>query len=225
LILTACSGLRLARDGEPLHDTVRRNDCWQRLQDRYPGEFRLVQRIALRALGKQYDMIGYLVMKQNGDLRAVAMGEMGGRVFDLALERGEPKIYKKPDKMPPRPLLDGVIGDLRHLFTTPRANTGTLYPAAGNASVKLAVTQSDGKILEAVFTGATPEIRRTLERGEWRIEREAEFSDYKTFSGFSRPIPARIKLVNHRWHYSMAIETLELHRGAAAAPPAAEAKQ
>jgi hypothetical protein len=224
LALTGCSGLRLPVNGDPIHDTARRDACWQRIQGRYPGVYRLVQRIALRAMGKQYDMIGYLVMRPDGDFRAVAMGEMGGRVFDLAVEHDEPKIKKKPDKMPPRPLLDGVIGDLCHLLIAPQAGEGTLYPATDGAGVKLAVTQNNGKILEAIFAGERSEIRSTLERGKWRIERRAEFSDYKTFDGFRQAIPTRIKLTNHRWHYSMEIQTLELHLGAAAAPLSKDGK-
>lgn len=185
----------------------------ERLESRYPKQFRLKQRLALRALGKQYDMIGYLVVNGDGSLRAVALGEMGGRIFDLALEDGKPKILKKPEKMPPKPLLDGVIGDIRHLFMHPEHDAAFYRKDerdGGCVSLRRG-TGKDLKISDFWFDeGTQGELARSLQSDGRRILREAEYFEYKRLPGFKQPIPTRIILKNYRWHYTLEAQALEI---------------
>lgn len=186
------------------------------LQKRYPAQFRLKQRLALRALGKQYDMIGYLAIQPGGDFRAYGMGEMGGRIFDLALEKGAPKIYKKPDTMPPNPLLDGVIGDIRHLFEIPAFTSASLHLSDRRGSF-LALRQGVSRLSDYHFEGdgpgVQPELRSSLESDGRRILRETGFSNYRILPGYDRPVPTHIVIKNYRWHYEMEIEALEIIPG------------
>ena len=188
----------------------------EKIERRYPKQFRLKQRLALRALGKQYDMIGYLVVNGDGSLRAVAMGEMGGRIFDLALEGGQPKVLKKPEKMPPKPLLDGVIGDIRHLFTPPDYDAASYRNderRGGCVSLRHGAGK-DLKISEFWFDEGVPgELARSLQSDGRRILREAEYSEYKRLPGFERPMPTRIVLKNYRWHYTLEAQALEISAG------------
>jgi len=188
------------------------------LRQRYLEPCRLKQRLALRALGKQYDMIGYLILEPSGDFRALAMGEMGGRIFDLAMVNGEARIHKKPDPMPPNPLLDGVIGDIRHLFSLPPFAHTTLRtdPRGG---VCLSLRGEKGFIADYDFIGADrPELRHSLESDGRRVIREADYREYDLRLADGQRLPRRIVLRNYRWHYTLEIQTLEIGSGASGTP-------
>ncbi|MEI8079026.1 MAG: hypothetical protein WCH61_05280 [bacterium] len=188
------------------------------LQHRYPAPCRLKQRLALRALGRQYDMIGYLAIAPGGDFRALALGEMGGRIFDLALDQGVAKIHKKPEAMPPNPLLDGVIGDIRHLFTLPAFTHATLRTDL-QGRVSLSLAGEPGAMADYDFTGdEVPELRHSQESDGRRIIREADYAEADFRLDASRRIPRRMILRNYRWHYTLEIQNLELVSGAAGPP-------
>lgn len=81
----------------------------------YPVEFRASHRIILQVNDKEYDFIGYMT-KGDGKIRAIGFGEMGGKLFDLVVSEGGSEILLKPDGMGEKPLLDGVLEDIRYLY-------------------------------------------------------------------------------------------------------------
>lgn len=94
-----------------------RADAFARVAARHPrGGYRLQQRIAMKALGKEYPMLAYLAVAGDGRFRAQAFSEMGGLMFDLVGDTASARVLFKPDPIGERPLLEGVAGDIRALY-------------------------------------------------------------------------------------------------------------
>lgn len=196
-------------------DPALRETLEGRLAERYPAQFRLVQRLALRALGKQYDMLGYLVVSSPDSFRAVALGEMGGRIFDLSLDRGAAAIVKKPERMPPRPLVAGVIEDIRHLFLPPEQPLALAEDAEGAPAL---IGSAGGRTVEYDFGPPERRLTRSVTAEDGQVVREVVYSGYRSFPGFDVPVPSRIVVENRRWRYTLEVQILEIHPGAAAPP-------
>jgi len=56
----------------------------KQLEVPYPDSFRAQHRVTLTLRGKQIDFTGYLLVRRPAAWRAVAFGEFGGSLFDLA---------------------------------------------------------------------------------------------------------------------------------------------
>jgi hypothetical protein len=179
-----------------------------------PDSYKMVQRIVLETRGKHYDFVGYLRVHGPADFRALALGEMGGTLFDLSLKEGQPRILKKPGNMPPAPLAEGVIGDISHLFATGalRVLHYTRDERLGNIVLNLWVEADQGPHqANTYWLDETGRLAGSRETWKGKAVRCAAYRDWKTLPGCSRPLPGRIILENYRWHYKMEIELLEFH--------------
>lgn len=178
----------------------------------YPEEFKMSQHIILKINGKEYDFVGYLAMKRKIGFRALAFGEMGGKVFDLVSREGRLEILTKPEGMPDRPLLDGVMKDISHLYDAMVDNEA--YPALKeDNAMSLIVRQKDGRFTEYIFSSDNERCVRSMEVSDGKIVRKAEYVDYRLFPGWDRPLPSRVILSNLHWRYEMKIEMLKIDAG------------
>lgn len=152
----------------------------------FPADaFRLSQKLTLTVGRRSYCFNGYLAVRKPGLLRASGFGEMGGRLFDLLVRPEGAQILFKPGRMPTKPMLEGVVEDLRFLFLEGEA-VGYAGP--------------DGHLA----------LARQLRGG--RVEREVHFSEYRPlFDGATWSGPGRVLVQNFRWHYRLEIETLSLN--------------
>lgn len=147
--------------------------------------YRLSQKITLTVGRSAYCFDGYLAVRKPGFLRASAFGEMGGRMFDFLVRPEGGQVLFQPGRIPSRPLLEGVVGDLRFLFL------------AGDA---VGSTDTDGRVA----------LAQEFRAG--RVEREARFGEYRPlFEGAGWSGPGRIVLKNFRWHYGLEMENLALN--------------
>lgn len=172
----------------------------------YPAEFRISQHIILSVNGKEYDFTGYLAAKKDSGFRAMAFGDMGGRMFDLLEKDGKREILSKPDLMPSGPLLNGAMGDIRHLFMVWRE--GSYVAAKRENGLSLIFKGRDG-LSEFLFSDDGL-LASSIEVENGTPVREAAYSGYRVFSGWEKPLPARITLVNRRWGYQLRIELLKI---------------
>ena len=180
-----------------------------RLDQTYPPQFELTQRVTLFILGKRYDMLGFLLYQKHGGFRAIATGEMGGKIFDFLADGSGPRILKKPKTLPPRPLLHGALRDIGHLFDwTPGDNAYLTEREDGRMG--LVVPLGDDHLQEYVFD-AYEQLTRSLESMGGKVVREATYEAFHEFKGWSKSIPKRIRLVDYEWHFSMDIETIKIH--------------
>lgn len=171
----------------------------------YPAEFRISQHIILSVNGKEYDFTGYLAVKPDG-FHAVSYGDMGGKLFDMVEANGKREILFKPEGMPSGPLLDGVMGDIRHLFM---AQCGGAYTSAPREKGFGVMCAERNRFSEFVFSDAG-ELASSAETENGKPLREAAYSGYRVFDGWAKPLPARIVLVNRRYQYQLRIELLKI---------------
>jgi len=212
--LAACAGPRhvlpVRVEDPPVQEALVRS-----LHRRYPAQYRLVQRLALRTRGKQYDLVGYLVVSDAETLRALALGEMGGRLFDFSLERRVTIILKKPEGMPVRPLTLGVAEDLRHLFLPP-PDLSLARRAGGSPA--LVGNGPGARAVEYAFDAGGRYLQMSVESEGGGVVRQASYADYRVLAAATEAVPTRIVLENRRWQYTLEIDALELIPGLSPSP-------
>lgn len=208
--VTGCMGTKYSVPVPALNAEGQRERMLE-LLDIYPGEFRLFQHIIMKVNGKEYDFMGYLVVKRMKGFRALAFGEMGGRIFDFIERDGKREIAAKPGAMPSSPLLDGVMGDISHLYDTVQFEDA--YPSMkGENTLSLVLRKWGHGFSEFVFS-SSGDLLASIEAVDGRLVRRANYADYRLYQGWARPLPSRITLINHRWHYELRIELLKIDPG------------
>ncbi|HUT25857.1 MAG TPA: hypothetical protein VM492_16090 [Sumerlaeia bacterium] len=208
LVALACS--RYAPPaGRPLEDPDLTQACRSAFLETYPHTFKMVQRIVLTARGRQYDFIGYLLLHRGEGFRALAAGDMGGKLFEFAAHGKNRRILLKPKHMPSRPLLDGVFGDIRHLFD-PEVGSDAQWIRTDEGDMAL-VQRPGAGVREYAFDAETRNLVRSREMRDGRVIREATHERYRLFPGWDRPLPSRILLKNRRWRYELEIHLLHLY--------------
>lgn len=211
LILTSCISPKYISPPPERDAGTMRDSLMERL-DSFPDEFKISQHIILKVGGREYDLIGYMAMDGTGRFRALAFGEMGGKLFDLMRDESNMTVLLKPEKFPSAPLKDGVMGDISHIFR-PALNKDAYLAGHTDDRVSLVDAQSDGKLLEYIFSGDNLLLTNSIEVFKGKILREAEYLEYRHFPDLNRPVPSRIILRNHRWGYSFTVELLKIDTG------------
>ncbi len=161
-----------------------------------PESYRMVQRVRMNVRGRSLDFIGYLAV--NGDcLRAIALMEVGGEVFDLLACAGRMSILKNPGRVPQAALKGGIMRELSWLFA----------PAASAAD--RTGTGRERITMEARIPGpVTPGELLVFRNG--RLFSKVEIGLWQTVAGWPHPVPGRLKLKNMRWGYELTVELLRL---------------
>ena len=177
----------------------------------YPEQFTLNQHIILTINEKEYDFIGYLKADGRSEFRAMAFGEMGGKIFDLAFADGRAEVLKKPEPMPIRPVAEGVIGDILHIFLQPDVDQTFQIKVEEGKSFLVTLKEKADKA--EYHYSAGDELYLSKYSSKERIVSEASYMYYKIFPGWSRPLPSRIKVINHRWNYRMDITLIKISEG------------
>jgi hypothetical protein len=149
----------------------------------WPESFRLVHRIELDVRGRRMDFLGYLAVK--GEMwRAIAVTELGGKVFEF-LDAGDgPRVLVRPRSVPRGPLENGVMQDLALAFTPrPRAAQEAEEPVA---PLSLRVYDDGGVVSETTIEAFT------------------------SIPGWPHPVPERLKIVNRSYGYSMTVGLIRM---------------
>jgi hypothetical protein len=164
----------------------------------FPQTYRMVHRVRLTVRKRSYDLIGYLAI--NGScLRAVAVSEMGGTLFDLLACPGTRKVLKSPHRLPVRPLKTGVLNQLAHLFAH-------LPPGSGgdDTGTRLMI-ESAGKQDQA---SQQPQSL-VLVRGKTLLAR-IDIQTFRRIEGWPYPVPGRFRVIDTRWGFTMQVELLRM---------------
>ncbi len=181
---------------------------WFKASSPFPAECNATQRIVLTVNDKEYDFTGSL-QKENGEIRAVALAEMGSLFLYLRLTDEDTEIVKNPSGLPEHPLRDGVAGDIRFLF-----NRDTL---AGdwnwwqNAQGTLLVQRNRQRQIVWQADSAGRRIAGVTEAENNRKIRSVQWSDYRYFDSVDRILPAMMIVRNFRWHYTLRVQLLAIN--------------
>ena len=177
----------------------------------YPEKFTMNQHIILTIEDKEYDFIGYLTVDRTSGFRAMAFGEMGGKVFDLAFADGTAEILKKPENMPTRPIIEGVIGDIKHIYLQPDFEEA--FQIKGENRKSFFIILRDTKEHTEYHYTTEKELYHSKYMSKNTIIREASHMDYKNFPGWDLHLPSRIRVINHRWNYRMEVNLIKISEG------------
>lgn len=177
----------------------------------YSEEFRVFQHILLNVKGREFDFIGYLAFKEPTGFRALAYGELGGKIFDL-LKRGEVReVVFKPPMMPVDPLMEGVFADIDLIFSAIDGEDSYLGQRDGYAFTL--VNASGGTTKEFFFKAPDGPPSKVIEIEGGRIVREISYGAYKNYPGFAEQLPSFVRVKNNCWQYEMKIELLKIEVG------------
>ena len=210
ILLPGCRGASYAPPA-PLEDPALLASCLLVMEQAYPPRFRLAQRIVIEQDETQFDCIGALVVRRQDAFRAVALGEMGGRLFDF-LRRGEERqILTTPEGMPLKPLRTGVLRDIEHLFAWGAVPAARVGRTAGGDPLLLLAGEEETSEYRFDATGAR--LESSLQARAGRVVRRAEYRNYRRFPAWGSELPTRILLENLEWGYRLEIELLEIRPG------------
>ena len=166
----------------------------------WPGSYRLVHRLRLDVRGRQYDLIGYLAVA--GDRwRAVALSELGTKVFDLLAGPAAYEILQSPRGMPTGALLDGVMPELNSLFASSKPRIG-LVPVSP-------LEKATAPAPPAENPSAQSPVSVTLSRGG-RVVSEIVLRSFRSVEGWPTPVPDKLKVTNRIWGYTIDIDLLRM---------------
>ncbi|UCE58692.1 MAG: DUF3261 domain-containing protein [Phycisphaerales bacterium] len=208
LSLTGCAP-RYYDPGERLVNQESVGEYLFAVQGVYPRNCRLTQRVLVHFRGGEFDMIGYLFLRPEGEWSAVALGDMGIELFHLRWTNGQGEVIRQPESMPPGPIRDGVIADIQHLFGRKHAHPAYLtQQARGRVGLVLQISQDVLEVYDFVGRGKELAGSRTIADGV--IVREATFEGAAMYSGAADPLSKRIVLHNYEWGYSMEVEPLSV---------------
>ncbi|NQU43223.1 DUF3261 domain-containing protein [bacterium] len=206
LILTGCA--TPMQWGQPVVPSARDRVVLEAWRQTFPQKFRLSQRVIVTARGKEYDFLAYLRVRGNS-FDASAFGEMGGTLFEFVSEDDERRIKRKPPGLPPKPLADGVIADIAHVFLLdpPEEDWTASLTSEGNRRLAWRTPPNN-----RAFLDYAPESGLVVASGETRNGRTIRRVRY---DAWDRPDPAapllphRIRVQNLRWHYEMDVRVLK----------------
>jgi hypothetical protein len=171
-----------------------------------PESYRMVHRVRLSVRGRSMDFIGYLAV--NGPcLRAVALMEVGGEMFDLLACAGQMHVLKNPGRVPLTPLKRGIMRELACIFAPAAAEasvTGT-----GRGAERLTVKVKGRIPNSSEETTAAEPVELELFQNE-RLFSQVEISSFRIMAGWPYPVPDRFTLKNKRWGYELKVELLRL---------------
>lgn len=170
----------------------------------------MVHRVLLTVYGYQYDFTGYLSMDGEDKFRGAAFGDMGGKLFEISVEKNKRELIFKPEGIPEGPLLDGMINDLKFLYSEKKL--GNAFIVAQSDIHKDLVTSRDEDRFDVYMfrkNSICPDEALSVKDG--KISRTVRFSEYRCFS--DKLIPGRILIHNYRWNYQVEIKLLKLVPG------------
>ncbi len=201
LALIACSNTRYLQPNPYENPDLKRRYI-DVAENRFPASFTSQQRIVLSVGSKEYDFIGFLAVRGDS-IRAVAMNEFGGKMFDLLDNGSTVSLLTNAPKLPENPIIEGVAGDLRLCF---RALPASKYKL-GLMGLEPVLTGVDSRGAVRLFEFSNQEKQTVhlieVVKGEKIREANIRFKqDYRE--------PVQIEVVNHKWHYSMNIQVLKI---------------
>lgn len=173
----------------------------------WPASYRLVHRVQLDIRGRRLDFLGYLAV--NGtNWRAVALTELGGKIFDLLNRKDGPAILSSPGGFPRKPLVDGVMRELGLIFSSPfpGGEEGRLLPAAPRTAFAPLSAEGRG---EAAAVGIPAPVSLLILRKN-RVVSEITIESFCSVEGWPAPVPDRLKIVNRVWGYSMDVRLIRM---------------
>ena len=191
LFFSACLAHKTKPDPESLQ-RIQKTDILN-----FPQSFRMVHRVRLVVRKRSYDFIGYLAI--NGSCcRAIAVPEIGGTAFDLLACGTERKALKRPSGLPVQPLKNGVLIELRSMFSRliDEQTPGQTNKGANFFIKKENKTENNREHTSpsSPLKPGTPITLLLVEDGY--LVSEIVIHSFCSVPGWSHPVPAKFTITN-----------------------------
>jgi len=205
--LTSCYSNKYIPE-EPLDDQGNLNFYKRQLDIQYPDTFALTQRIVLKIKDKQYDFLAQLFMDRKGFFRAVVFGDMGGKFIDILFKNGEIRLLSNPTSMPEKPLVEGVVKDILHLYNYESGYNAYLF-ANDNSNIGVLEDYPNSIQNKFIFDSTNNLIIRSSTTKNGKVIRDVSYTSHTLFNDWQVKLPARIILNNYRWFYTLEVQLLK----------------
>jgi hypothetical protein len=173
----------------------------------FPESYRMVHRVRLSVRGRSMDFIGYLAV--NGAcLRAVALMEIGGEMFDLLACAGKMSVLKNPGRVPLAPLKRGILRELTCIFAP--APYASAAPGAGGDENERITIKVKSPAPGAGKGNTNQDLVELQLFQNDRLFSQVEISSFRIVDGWPHPVPDRFTLKNMHWGYELKVELLRM---------------
>lgn len=172
-----------------------------------PNSYRIVHRVRLKIRKQSFDFIGYLAVNRDC-YRAVALSEIGGKIFDLINCSGKQTVVKSPLRFPAKPLISGVLKELGYIFAQQNIiEADKVRDNKAVSNILIQVKKKNGN--KEIKNNYDPENKISILIMEKdRLFSRIEISSFRTVKDWLHPIPDKILIKNVYWGYTMQIELI-----------------
>ena len=172
-----------------------------------PDSYRIVHRVRLKIRKQSFDFIGYLAVNRDC-YSAVALSEIGGKIFDLINCSGKQTVVKSPPRFPVKPLMSGVLNELGYIFA--QQNIIEADKVRDNKPVSNTLIQVKNGSKE-IINNYDPENKISILIMEKdQLFSRIEILSFRKVKDWLHPIPDKILIENTYWGYTMQIELIRL---------------
>lgn len=198
------------KPGTPFSDQNLERNLYQEVRGMYPRSFRSVHRFIITVAFGQFNLTGYVLVRQPDDIRLVGLADTGGKLFDVVQRRGEkPRVLRNAIGLDEEWLTDGPFLDAVIMYLRGPSKSATLVQHGPNIT-GLVDHLSNGALQDYQFDANTGRLMREVIAFGDTCAREMTFSEYGTFPDWSPPTPRHIEIKNHEWDYRLVIQVLKL---------------
>lgn len=177
----------------------------------FPEAFSSMQRVKIEGTQQTMQMIGVLEVFSPTSYRAVAVSEMGARIFEFHHGPEGDTLVTFPPGIREQHLLHGPIVDISLLFL-PGQGLLTWYCDRGDTLLQAQdLTIAEGR-LELLLERETGRPKRMRQIVNGTILREVLYKDYRVLPTLNRAVPHTIILYNRQLQYRMNVQIIELQR-------------
>jgi len=212
LLAAAASGCASAPyvPGTPLENPALARELRRSLEATYPPGFRAVHRALLSVRGREFTLMGYVLVRRPGDVRLLASGDMAGAAFEVVRRSdGSRSILRAAPGFRASWIREGAARDAAAIYCV-RPSPGASLARFGRGVVGFTERLRCGTYREFHFNVATRRLTRYLEARRGQRRYEIAFSDEAPFPRWQRPVPRKIEVIDRVRNYRLNIRVVEL---------------
>jgi len=196
--------------GTPLENAALAQELRRSLDAMYPPGFRAVHRALLSVRGREFTMMGYVLVRRPGDVRLLATGDMAVTMFEVVRRSdGSRSILRTVPGFRASWIREGAARDAAAIYCV-RPSSAASLAQFGPDVVGFTERLRGGTYREFHFDATTRRLTRYLEARRGHRRYEIAFSDEAPFPRWPRPVPRKIDVIDRVRNYRLNIRVVEL---------------
>jgi len=210
VILAGCCSVPYEQ-GVPFQNEILAEQLRWNVANLYPSSFRTLHRGALTVDNKQFEMTGYLLVRQPGDIRLVTINDFGGVLFEIVSGKETAgRIIRNNTGISRRRLNVSLPRDIFAVYLKRPSPCAALVRHKGDV-VALVGKLRDGSVEEFLFDENTRRLKGYVFSKNACCLYQVTFSDYKLIPDWpTSPLPTNISIKDYRSNYRLELNVLKL---------------